>query len=391
MRILWYNWRDIKNPAAGGAEVFTHEVCRRLVGPEHGHAITLFTSAFEGGAAEEEIDGVRIVRRGGRYSVYGEARKYYRSHGHEFDLVVDEINTRPFMAPAFVKDRPVIALIHQLAREFWFYETPFPVNLMGYLFLEKHWLRRYRNVPTITVSESTRQDLLSLGFEDIHVVPEGLDFRPLDRPAQKESVSTLLFVGRLKKAKKPDDAIRAFTILEDEIPQAKMWVVGDGYMAEELKAMAVEHAREPKIVFFGKVSNKKKLELMSRAHVLLVPGVREGWGLVVTEANAMGTPAVAYDVPGLRDSVVDGVTGVLVQKDDYVGLAIEASQLLKDRQALATLSIGALQNSRQFHWDRTAAVFVSTIDRYVGKQQMRATVSKLQATKDTSKEAVSCE
>lgn len=380
MRILWYNWRDIKNPAAGGAEVVTHEICKRLVSAAYGgHDITLFTSNFEEGKSEEYLDGIRVVRKGGRYSVYREARKYYGKFKDQFDLIVDEINTRPFHTPDFVRDKPIIAMIHQLAREFWFYETQFPINVLGYLFLERHWLRKYRSIPTVTISNSTKRDLQSMGFANVHVIPQGLSTTTIrmDGSIRKQGEPTLIFVGRLKKAKKPDDAIRAFFSLKDELPDAKLWIIGNGYMIQELKAIARGRYSsgtkdEPRlfdgsydeigdITFFGSVSNEKKLDLMSKAHVLLVPGVREGWGLVVTEANSVGTPAVAYDVPGLRDSIVDNYTGILVQKNDYVGLGIEAVQLLKDRALLARLSENARKHSKQFNWDVTASRFTEVI------------------------------
>lgn len=371
MRILWYNWRDIKNPDAGGAEVFTHEVCKRLAKQDDVESITLFAALFPGAFAEEKIDGVRIVRRGNKYSVYSAARKYYQQNKDYFDIVVDEINTKPFGTPSFVHDKPTVALIHQLAREFWFYETHFPINLIGYLFLENYWLKKYRNIPTITVSNSTAEDLTRLGFKHVSIVPEGIGFEPLESFPEKEAKPTVLFVGRLKKAKKPDDAMRAFKIIKDEMPEAKFWVVGDGYMKAKLRTMASELFPESSdITLFGKQSNAKKLELMSRAHVLLVPGVREGWGLVVTEASAMGTPAVAYDVHGLRDSVVHGSTGVLVQAGDHVAMAIEAVELLKNHIKRKTYSKNGLQNARYFDWDRTSGK-ISTILRDTLNQTRR--------------------
>jgi len=162
VRILWLNWKDLGNPAAGGAEVFTHEVCKRLLEYDGVDSITLFTSAFEGSREEELMDGVRIIRRGNKYSVYREAKKYYQKNDHQFDIVIDEINTKPFNTPSFVKGKPIFAIIHQLAREFWFYETRFPLNYLGYYFLEKRWLSRYRNIMTITVSESSRTDQILL-------------------------------------------------------------------------------------------------------------------------------------------------------------------------------------------------------------------------------------
>jgi glycosyltransferase involved in cell wall biosynthesis len=370
MRILWYNWRDIKNPEAGGAEVFTHEVCKRLAKQDDVESITLFAASFPGAFAEEKIDGVRIVRRGNKYSVYSAAKKFYQQSKDHFDIVVDEINTKPFDTPSFVPDKPTVALIHQLAREFWFYETHFPINLIGYLFLENYWLKKYRDVPTITVSKSTAEDLERLRFRHVTIVPEGIGFEPLERFPEKEVKPTVLFVGRLKKAKKPDDALRAFKIIKDEMPEAKLWVVGDGYMKAKLRKMASEMFPESSdITFFGKKSNAEKLELMSRAHVLLVPGVREGWGLVVTEASAMGTPAVAYDVPGLRDSVLNGLTGELVQAGDYVAMAIEAVELLKNHIKRKTYSKNGLQNARYFNWDHTSTAITRVLHDSLSKYQ----------------------
>jgi hypothetical protein len=164
LKILIFNWKDIKNPEAGGAEVFTHENAKAWVNA--GNEVTLFTSKYPKCAEEEVLDGVRIVRSGGKYSVYWRAKRYYRRRFSRecYDLVVDEINTRPFLTPRFMNKDKIIALIHQLAREYWFYETPFPINYIGYYLLEERWLRNYIDIPTVTVSESTRQDLLNLGF-----------------------------------------------------------------------------------------------------------------------------------------------------------------------------------------------------------------------------------
>jgi glycosyltransferase involved in cell wall biosynthesis len=304
---------------------------------------------------EEKVEGIRIVRRGSRYSVYSEAKRFYQENKEHFDIVVDEINTKPFNTPAFVSDKPVVALIHQLAREFWFYETRFPINMLGYFFLENYWLKKYRNIPTITVSKSSQEDLVKLGFKDVHVVPEGINFSPLDRLPEKEPSPTFLFVGRLKKAKKPDHALRAFKTIKGEIPNAKLWIIGDGYMRKELESLAGRlFPNSSDIMIFGRQNQAKKLELMSKAHVLLVPGVREGWGLVVTEASAMGTPAVAYDVPGLRDSVIDGVTGNLVHAGDTVAMGIEAVQLMNDHILRKTYARNGLQAAKQFNWDNTS-------------------------------------
>lgn len=351
LRLFWLNWRDIKNPEAGGAEVFTHEVIRRLVAK--GYDLTLLTAEYPGCLPDEDIEGIKVIRRGSKYKVYSKAKEYCRIHQDNYDLIIDEINTRPFLTPKFIRNnKPIIALFHQMAREFWFYETTFPLNYIGYHYLEKKWLSNYKDIPTITVSNSSKKDLEDLGFKKIHVVPEGLNVKPLTEVPQKDPEPTIIFTGRMKKAKLPHHAVQAFSIIKKKIPEAKMWVVGDGYMFDKLKQMNVND-----ITFYGHISNDLKYELMSRAHLALVPSVREGWGLVVTEFNAMGTPAVAYNVPGLRDSVQDGHTGVLVNNNSPESLAKAAIGLLKDKEHLVKLSNNALKFSRNFSWDNTADAF----------------------------------
>jgi glycosyltransferase involved in cell wall biosynthesis len=358
LRILWLNWRDIKHPEAGGAEVFTHEVMRRLV--KKGHCMTLFSERFSNSLQYENIDGVNIIRDGGRYTVYNKAKDYYNNYKDNYDFIVDENNAKPFLTPKFVKEKPILALIHSLTRDTWFYETYFPLNYIGYYFLERKWLSYYKDIPTAAVSNSTKQDLEALGFKKILLVPEGLSVTPLPKVPDKPSVATIVFVGRLKRNKLPHHAIQAFSIIKKAIPDAKMWVIGDGYMRKELERFNIND-----IIFYGRVKEEVKYELLSRAHLVLVPAVREGWGLVVTESNAMGTPAIAYNVPGLRDSVRDGETGLLVKENTPCCLAHTAISLLKDQELLSKFSSNALAFSKQFSWDNTASAFDNIIKNIV--------------------------
>jgi glycosyltransferase involved in cell wall biosynthesis len=358
LKILWFNWRCWLNPEMGGAEVFTHENAKRWV--RDGHEVTLFTSEFPSCKREEVVDGVRVIRDGGTYSVYGRAKKQYRKHfsKENYDIVIDEINTRPFLAPKFVNNgEKIVALIHQLAREYWFFETPFPISYLGYYFFEDRWLRNYVDVPTVTVSQSTRQDLLDLGFKEVFVVPEGLNFEPLSEVAEKESYPVVAYVGRLKRAKRPDHAVKAFKVVKEKIPEAELWIIGDGYFRKDLEKIATDRVR-----FFGGLSDEERRELLSRAWVLVNPSVREGWGLNVVEAAALGMPCVAYGVAGLRDSVVDGVTGLLVKSGDVRGLADAIIRLLGDEDFRLRLSEAALHYARQFSWNRCGEQFLKILN-----------------------------
>jgi glycosyltransferase involved in cell wall biosynthesis len=341
----------------GGAEVFTREVAKRWV--ELGHEVSLFTSEFPGCKRQESLNGVRIVRRGGRLAVYWWAKRAYKKYFSKegFDVVIDEINTRPFFMPSVVKNNAkTIALIHQLAREYWFYETPFPVSHIGYYLLENQWLKQYVEVPTVTVSESTRRDLLDLGFRRVFVVPEGLNFRPLRRVPLKAEHPVAVFVGRLKRAKRPDNAVQAFKTVREMIPDAELWVIGDGDFKGGLERMAGDGVR-----FFGGLSNVERRELIERAWVLVNPSVREGWGLNVVEANALGTPCVAYNVAGLRDSVKNGETGLLAEAGSIDDLSDKLVMLLKDDVLMKRLGRRASDYSRQFSWDDSAEAFLKVI------------------------------
>ena len=355
MRILWFNWRDIRNPEAGGAEVYTHEVMKRLA--KRGHEMTLFTSRFKGCQLNENINGVDIIREGNKYTVYRKAKNYSKAYEHHYDLIIDEINTRPFFIPKFVREKQVIALIHQLAREFWFYETKFPLNYIGYYYLEKKWLSNYKNTITLALSNSTKIDLEELGFKRVFVVPQGLNVTPLSNVKEKEANPTVVFIGRLKKAKLPHHALQAFSIIKREIHDAKMWIIGDGYFRKKLESF-----ERKDVTFYGYISNEKKYELLSRAHIILVPAVREGWGLIVTEANAMGTPAIGYDVPGLRDSIRHGETGITIMEKTPAAMAQQAISLLRDSDRLSKYSRNALEFSRQFSWDNTVNLFEKVLN-----------------------------
>jgi glycosyltransferase involved in cell wall biosynthesis len=296
VRVLFFNWKDLAHPGAGGAEVFTEEVARALIG--RGHAVTLFAAAVDGRPDRAILDGVEIRRGGGRVGVYRAARRFWSQQPEgAYDVVVDEINTRPFLTPRWVRDTPVVALIHQLAREIWFYETPLPLALLGRYVLEPWWLRLYRDEPALTVSQSSADSLTRYhGWRNVSVVPEGSTPHPVPH-VEKESDPTVVFLGRLVAMKRPQDAVEAFRRLSANLPSAQFWMIGDGPLRPKL-----ERESQGRVVFLGRVGHAELLERLARAHVLVATSVREGWGLNISEAAACGTPSIAYAVPGLFDS-----------------------------------------------------------------------------------------
>ena len=305
MRILVCNWRDKTHPGAGGAEVYTEEVLRRWAA--WGHDITLFSAAVEGRPAEEDLDGIHRVRLGSKLGVYREAPRWYRRWGQgHFDLVIDETNTHPFFCHEWVHDAPVVALFHQTCEEIWGHEMTWPLSTLGRRVLEPRWLARMRTVPTLVVSESTKQSLARFGFSDLRVVPEGLTLPTGLAPVAKEATPTIVHVGRLVSYKRVDHVMEAFTLARRSLPDLRLWVVGGGPEEARLRRQAPEGAE-----VLGFVSQAEKYDRMMRANAMVMASVREGWGLVVAEAAALGTPTIGYDVPGVRDAIAAS-GGVLV-------------------------------------------------------------------------------
>lgn len=351
MRILILNWRDVRSPRAGGAEVVTHEVSRRLVGA--GHEVTQFVARPDGLLPHEEVDGVTVVRRGSELTTRLAAPRFARRVA--WDVVVEEINTLPYFAPLWSR-APVVLFMHQLAREVWFYESPRPLAPLGYA-AESVYLQAYRGCPKITVSASTRDDLLRLGLGGpVHVIPEAVSTPVLERLPAKRPAPRLVWVARLVPSKRPGHAVRALAALRELLPEATLTLVGDGPERARIERLAAELGVADALTLTGRVGEVEKLALLRSAGVLIACSAREGWGLTVTEAGRLGTPAVAYGVPGLRDSIVDGRTGVLTpQSPEALAAAVRA--LVADEARYTRLRDGAWRLARDLTWDRTASAF----------------------------------
>jgi glycosyltransferase involved in cell wall biosynthesis len=306
MRILVCNWKDRAHPRAGGAEVWTHGVARAWV--EAGHDVTLACSHAPGLLAEERVDGVEIVRGGDyRFGVHRHVRALYEARGGRFDLVLDEINTRPFGAPEWGTRSQVVACLHQVAREVWYSETPLPVALVGRHLLEPRWLRRYENVRTFVPSESTASSARRYGLRDVVVLPMGSE--PVVAPTNivKNAVPTFVFVGRMSAMKRPEHAVEAFRLVQREGVNARLLLIGRGPDERRVRQLVGDG-----VEWFGHVAPEVRNMVVARAHALVVTSVREGWGLVVSEAAAVGTPTIGYSVPGVVDSV-HATGGILVE------------------------------------------------------------------------------
>lgn len=342
--ILVLNRRDIKNPLSGGAEIYTHEIFRRLTDK---YNVTHFSSAFRACEREQTTDNIRYVRRGNELTVHAWGLVYALRNRNRFDLLIDQFNGTGFMTFAF---RNSVILVHQLYERFWTAE----LGLLGWplRIAEPLLLKLYKNKPAIAVSDSTSEDLKRLGFKDIEIVHNGLDIIPPDKLPLKESSLTLIFLGRLRKTKNPEDAIRAFTLIRKAVPDVKLLIAGDGPLYDVL---AKKYAGIENIRFLGFVDGTAKYDYLKKAHFLLVPSIREGWGQVVIQANAVGTPAIGYAVQGLKDSIQNDRTGALVK--NYEEMSQKATELWKDTEKYQMMCRNALDWAGNFSWEKAVVEF----------------------------------
>jgi glycosyltransferase involved in cell wall biosynthesis len=330
--------------------MLTHEVARRLAAR---HDLTWFTSRADGQPREEEIDGVRVVRRGSEATTRLFAPSFGRAGS--WDVVVEEINTLPYFAHVW-SSAPAVLFIPQLAREIWWYEAPKMVAWLGWA-AEPLYLAAYRRVNAITISESTSKDLRRFGLRGrIEVLPIAVSTPALAELAPSEPRGELVAVGRLVPSKRFDHAIRALAKLRESHGSARLTIIGEGPERTSLELLVEQLGLGEAVRFKGHVTEQEKVDLLERADVLLACAVREGWGLTTTEAARLGAPAVVYDVPGLRDSVADGGTGLLT-KPSPLALAEGVKRLLDDRSYYDSLRTAAWQRWRGSSWDRTAASF----------------------------------
>ncbi len=365
MKILILNWRDIKNPLSGGAEILTQELAAGFV--KKGHTVTQISAKFPDAKEEEMIDGVRIIRTGDPdarrlfKSVHFLAFKLYKKDFQgKVDLVIDEVHGIPFFTTLYVRERKV-ALICEIAGDLWNIAVGFPFNILGKI-IEKIYPIFYKNIPIITISQSSKIEIEKNGFSksQVKVIPMGSNSNVVTALPRKEKDKTIIFVSRLSRTKGVIDAIKAVGLIKENIPEIKLWIIGRGedYFVNELKKLVKDLDLLENVKFLDFVSEEKKEELLTRAHLLIAPSVKEGWGLTVHEAGARATPAVVYNVPGLRDIVKENINGIICSQNNPENLSENIQKILTSDDLYLKLQKGAIDERKKHTWENTTDKFL---------------------------------
>jgi glycosyltransferase involved in cell wall biosynthesis len=354
LRILALNWRDIRHPQAGGAEINLFEQARRWV--RDGHEVTIICAdpgPKYASQQEESIDGVVIRRMGNRFTVYILALIFYLMYVRSFDYIVDVSNGIPFFAPLIARI-PGALIVHHYHGKQWFSEFSFPVAAFGW-FLESTIVPIiYSHWPVITVSPTTRDAMINLGFHpsQIRVIYNGIKM-PGKKPVQPGlSRPQIAYVGRMKRYKRIDRLVKIVSDLRAQFPDIHLDLAGEGDARSDIEALIDRLDMKDYVTMHGYVDEDTKAAILSSATVFATPSMHEGWGLSVIEANAYGCPAVAYDVPGLCVAIRHGETGLLAKNDDQFRTAL--AHIISDPVTRNCLSEGAYAWASRFTWDTCA-------------------------------------
>ena len=370
MNLLAINWNDLKNPFAGGAEVHLEELLRRQV--KFGHTVTLLCSGWAECLPEETVEGIRIIRCGNRYNFNLVAPRYLRRLAREerFDLLIEDINKIPFYTPLYLKMNRLVVIPHLFATTVFHEVNPV---LATYVYLgEAPLVSVYKGNHFNVISESTAEEMIARGIprEDVSIIHCGIDRQryAYDAAVAKYDQPTILYLGRIKKYKSIQHLIAALPLVRKTVPEARLMVVGDGDYVAPLRQQAEALGLSAHVEFPGFVPSDDKVDRMRRSQVAVLPSLKEGWGLTNIEANSVGTAVVAANVPGLRDSVRDGVSGFLYEYGNIEELAAKIVRILQDRALREQLEQGARAWAETFNWDSAARKFEELALRIAGRQ-----------------------
>ncbi|MCW2851194.1 MAG: hypothetical protein JWM84_858 [Nocardioides sp.] len=365
MRVAFLTWRDSTHPDGGGSEVFVEEVARGLVA--RGHEVTIVCARHSGSAATADLDGVRLVRLGGRLTVYPRGLLWLARRRRRVDAVVDVINGLPFGTP-LVRRSGVVALVHHVHQRQWQIIYPGLLGRVGWFVEHRLTPRIYRRLPHLTVSEASRQDLAAIGIPASRttVVRNGVATAPAG--AVRSPTPRLAVLARLVPHKQIEHAFAAVQTLRAAYPELRLDVIGDGWWREELERDLDRRGLRDVVTLHGHVTDAERDRLLGEAWAMLLPSVKEGWGLAVLEAAVQGTPSVAYAYAGgPAESVVDGVTGLLA--DDEDALVAATRRLLADAVLRERLGTAARERARGFDWSVTTASVERVLIDAVGSAQ----------------------
>lgn len=362
-RILFLNWKDILHPSSGGAEVLTDALASHLA---LSNDVVYITSSFAGAKSEQLHNNYTILRTGNSMTciiyAYFLFKKLYKKQ--KFDLIIDQVHGVPFFSIFYPRHPKIITLIYEIADELWSSIIP---EFLGKL-IDIIWLWLYKNQKFITISNSTKHELMRNHIPEfnIDIIPVFTDIVLNEIPVKSET-PTLIVLGRIAPVKRIEHAVQAFHIIKKSIPNCKLVIIGkteQRYTAyyEYIKKITQD---DQTIRIIIRASNQEKLHWLKKSHILLMPSKKEGYGIAILEANACGTPAIGYDVPGIRDAILHNKTGLLAHRGTPEALASCAHNILSNPEKFTQMQHTARNHAKQQNMRNTISAWDNVIDNII--------------------------
>ena len=356
MKILILNWRDINHPQAGGSELYFHEMAKIWI--KNGHKVFWIAGGWKNCKKRENLEGIEVTRIGQKTSLYLLAPFAYLKLKESPDVILDVENGFPFFSPFFSRKK-IILHIHHIHKEVWPREFNPPISTIGNFLESKLMPLVYSKKKIITISKSSHDEILKEYSLESKIVNPGTNFYKIKK-FKKNKKPTLLFLNRIKKYKGILTLLKAIEVLNSKKIKVELLVGGQGDYLQEIKSYAKKKRLE-NVSFLGYIKENKKQELMQKAWIFVNPSSKEGWGIVNIEANYFSTPVIGSDVGGIRDSVVDGETGLLFKQENHIELAKKIELLLKDKLLREKMGERGRKWANSFSWETSADKYLEEI------------------------------
>ena len=350
MKILWLAHRDPKNPRAGGAERTIYEVCIRLL--RKGHKIIILTGGWKGCKSVEYLHGIEIHRFGKSFAPHLALPIFLLKYN--YDIVVNDLGRAvPWISSTFLNKHNIVFFRHLHARSLPGQVNPLLAKVITAI--EKCYYIFYHDTVFVTESTTSKNDLLKLGIKEDKIMmnPPGVDLN-LFHPAPKTLHPTLVYFGGMREYKRPQESLFLLKCMLERIKPVYLFIIGSGPEESDLRKLAYQLDLQDYAIFKGRVSDTELSNIVSSSWLNIHTSVTEGWGYSILEASAAGTPTVAYDVPGVREAVEDGINGIKVRNADRKELSEAAFKILNEPERWWSSSTVV---AKKYSWDKTAELW----------------------------------
>lgn len=357
-RYLFLNWMDLNNPKSGGAEKYATEMAKRFV--RDGNVVELFTTSYRGSTSVSVINGVKVIRTGNPLTVYLRAFFYLKANVNSYDKIIEFVNGPPFYSPLLTNDSKTRGVLFHFPTMKAYIGKLYLLGPIEYAIQRISLLIFYRNIPFLTDGKYTMKELERIKIRNVVIAEDGIDVSDLDISYDvKENL--VVITGPIKPWKRIEDAIVAFSKTDQ---RWRLVVIGRGSedYIRKLKELSRKLRVQDRINFAGFIDESEKHSLYVRSKINIVTSEKEGFALTALEAMSFGSVCIAYDIPGVRDALVEGITSLIVPDSNIEKLTEELISLTENETRIMVMMSEGIKRARNFTWERTYEKFAEFLN-----------------------------